>query len=150
MRPSGDWGNCKTVCLFRTQVKTWRPPWKGPAHRKWVSLWEDIFPSSCCEVTVNISNNVTVSLLATTSLWLYPQPPRHRFYELCAQRWPITDGLVWLGGWKQRSWFPRSFSALFCTNIYKYFTSICSELSPRPACLRFCISVAVRLIKERK
>ncbi len=51
---------------------------------------------------------------------------------------------------EQWSWFPRSLSALFCTNIWKYFISIYSELSPQAACLTFCISVAVRVVKRRE
>lgn len=114
------------------------------------------------EVTVNISINVTVSP-ATTSARLYPpcwSPSRHQFYELGAHMWPLMDGglclsvclrvAAWLGGWKRCSWFPRSQSALFCANIWKYFMSICGELSPQAACLTFCISVAVRVVKWRE
>lgn len=88
------------------------------------------------EVTENVSVNVTVSP-ATTSVWFTLPPataPLHQFYELWAHVWPLMDrGLclsvclfvcvsAWLGGWKQGSWFPRSLSALFCANIWKYFT----------------------------
>lgn len=79
---------------------------------------------------------------------------RHQFYELYAHMWPLIDrGLcfsVCLGGWKRCCWFPRSLADLFCTNIWKYFTSICSALSPWAVCLHFCISVAVRVIEREK
>lgn len=55
-----------------------------------------------------------------------------------------------LGGWRQWNLFPRSLSALFCTNIGKYFVSVCLKLSPQAACLTFCISVAIRVVKKRE